>query len=529
VPVAVGSPPSPPPVAGPTTPVPARRWLEPWPCSAAVGLVGGLVAFWLTTSRFLLGIDWDNAAHYGGLVRMLSGGGGTCGYGTTAWSCGYTAHMALVPVYAAGARLAMLFGGDVFTGMRLVNSAAVAVATGMVALLVRRLGGGPFLSAVVAGAVVFTADVLFLVRTVEDDCLSLAWMSVALYLCVRDGRRFTAPVAVGLGSLLAAAALTNYPMIVWLPVVLAVAAVHARPDIPLLSGRRVVLPALVVAGFGATVALYGAWLHAFDPAAWSWGRYWSVLRMRPNEVVSHPGSVVGLLGYVGGHSVAATVRGWPTGWLLAVPVRAQVTGAVLAAAAAFGVVGPLRRGPGRLSPAGRAVSVSCLALGVCTVPAAWTGDNTYFERMDHVPLCLAALLVAGSLAPAAGRWAAAPVRRYAALGLAAVSLVAGGVSLARTTPSTSALARFRAIGREHPDADTFVFAESEFGPIDYDPLASVSIAFRHPVLLTPGGAARQWALHPTTILSPDEYRQAPPARAWLSDAARALLGGTTGP
>jgi len=528
VPVAVEPAPNPPPAPAAPPPAAGRRWLAPVPCSAAVGVLGGLAAFWLTTSRFLVRIDWDNAGHYGGLVRMLTGGGGTCGYGTTAWTCGYTAHMALVPVYAAGARVAMFFGGDVFTGMRLVNSAALSVAIGTVALLVRRLGGGPLLSAAVAAAVFFTADVLFLVRTVEDDCLSLAWMSVILFLCVRDGRRFTAPVAAGLGGLLAAAALTNYPMVVWSPVVLAVVTVAAAPDRPLLDWRRLRLPALVVAAFAATVVAYGAWLHAADPAGWPWGRYWSVLRMRPNEVVSHPGSAGGLARYVGAHALAPTVRGWPTGWLLAEPVRAQVLGVLLAAAAVAGVAWPLRRGRAGLSPTGRVVGVSCLALVFATLPAAWTGDNTYFERMDHVPLCLAALLAAGALGPAAGRWPAAAVRRYGALAVATVSLLAGVAGLARGAPSTSALARFRAISRRHPGAGAFVFAESEFGPIDYDPLASLSIAFRHPVLLTPGGAARTWALHPAIVLSPDEYRQAPPPRPWLSDAARALLAGATG-
>ncbi len=501
--------------------------MSPVRSSALVGAACGLLAFWFTGSRFLIEIDWDNAAHYEALLRLFDGGGGACGYGTSAWTCGYTAHMALVPLYAAGAKVAMFFGGDIFTGLRLVTAAAVAVAAGTLALLVRRLGGSALLAVVAVGGFLFTADVLYLVRTVEDDCIALAWMSVLLYLCVRDGSRFTPPVAAGLGGLLGMAALTNYPMVVWAPVVLAAATVYARPDLPLLDRRRLLLPALVVAGFAAVVVVHGVWVHLLDPAGWPWGRYWAVLGMEPNELASQPGSIGGMLRYVGAHSLATTVRGYPTEWLLSAPGRAGLAGGLLLAAAAFGVLWPLRRGPAGLSLHGRAISLGCLALIVCTLPPAWKNDITFFERMSHVPLCLAVVLVGVSLgarrATATAWWTAASVRRHAALALTALTLVVGVGRLGSTSPSTSWLARFQTIEHRHRDADAYVFAESEFGPLKYDRLASLSIALSNPIILTPTGEAKGWRIRPFPVLSPEEYRQSPPARPYLSEAARAIV------
>ncbi|HZQ78160.1 MAG TPA: hypothetical protein VFE55_12570 [Acidimicrobiia bacterium] len=508
---------------GPWAPV-----LRPHPFSLLVGAVCGILALGLTTDRLLLGIDWDNASHYASMVQTSTHPGALCGYGRTVWTCGYTAHMALVPVYGVGARIAGIFGGGIFTGMRLVNAASIAGAAALVALIVRRLGGSPLLSAVAAGAFLFTEDVLQLIRTVEDDCLSLFWMSAILYLCVREGRRFTPRTALGCGVLVGAAALTNYPMLVWMPVVLAAATVYARPELPAISWHRLLLPALVILGFCGTVALYGAWVHVRDPASWSWSQYGHVLTMPPNELAGEAGHAGRAVEYVAAHPLAVAIRGYPTDWILAAPVRARAVALLLFGALGTGVIAPLRRGPRNLSARGRAVSVSCLALIVCTLPAAWKNDPTYFERMNHVPLCLVTILAAVSAGPVGRTWYG-PVRKQAALVLAGLSLALGVRAVAVAPRSQSWLARFRAVREQHDGADAFVYSESDLRRGDYDELASLAVAMDHVIVLSPSGAAQAWPVHPFTVLPVEQYRRCPPARPFLTESAQALIAPESGP
>lgn len=227
--------------------------------------------------------------------------------------------------------------------------------------------------------------------------------------------------------------------------------------------------------------------------------------------------------YVSARPLAVAVHGYPTDWLLAAPGRARLVGLLVIGVVGLGVVWPLRRGPRYLSGRGRALSLSCLALLVCTTPAAWKNDIAYVERMNHVPLCLAAILIAAATGPGSTTWYR-QARRYAVPVMAGVSLVVGAGGLATAPRSESWLARFREVEQQHRQADAFVYAESDLDDWWYDQLASLSLAMPNAIVLSPTGEAAKWPVRPFTVLSVDEYRRSPPKQPFLSDAARALVG-----
>src|SRR5262245_51085780 len=88
---------------------------------ACLGVAGGLLAWGLTTRPMLLGLDWDSAFHLWEIDRLLTRGRDGCGLGNTLWTCGYTAHMALEPLYGLAAGAARPLSGDPLDGLRMVN------------------------------------------------------------------------------------------------------------------------------------------------------------------------------------------------------------------------------------------------------------------------------------------------------------------------------------------------------------------------------------------------------------------------
>src|SRR5262245_61113565 len=93
-----------------------------------VAVTGVLFAWWLSSLPLLIALDWDNAFHLWQIERMLTRGDNHCGLGGTLWTCGYTAHMALEPLYGVFASAARSWGGDTLAGLRAVNALAVAIA-----------------------------------------------------------------------------------------------------------------------------------------------------------------------------------------------------------------------------------------------------------------------------------------------------------------------------------------------------------------------------------------------------------------
>ena len=77
-----------------------------WSFTACIGLAAGVLAWWLTTPSLLLALDWDNAFHLWQIDRLLTHGPVQCGFGGSLWTCGYTAHLALQPLYGVGAAVA---------------------------------------------------------------------------------------------------------------------------------------------------------------------------------------------------------------------------------------------------------------------------------------------------------------------------------------------------------------------------------------------------------------------------------------
>jgi hypothetical protein len=427
--------------------------------------------------------------------------------------------MALIPLYGVGGRIAGWFGGSVFDGIRLIHATAVGVACALVAWSARRLALGALESALLAAAFLATQDVLGLVRVAEDDCVSLAWMAGILSFCVTAAERLTPRRAVLGGALLAGGVLTNYPVIVWAPVMLLAVSCYSRVGRRVLDPWRLISPALVVCGFVATIGAWGAWIVMVDHS-WSWRRYWQMISMAPNELAHRTGSLDALLGYVAVRPLAVVIPGYPPAWVVG---HDRQVAWILIALAVVGAVAPVARGLQRCSSAARMASLACVALLVCTFPAAWKNDHEHFERMNHVPLCgvalLGALLAPSQNARPRGRW----VRRAAAASMLLLTLYWGIENIARTPRHASWLAQFGELRRRSPDIDTFVLAESEFSEGGYDKRVSAALALPHPIMLSPDDAARRWRLRTMRILSVAELRALPPMPMVLTSHAQQLL------
>jgi hypothetical protein len=309
-------------------------------------------------------------------------------------------------------------------------------------------------------------------------------------------------------------------MLVWAPVVIATALFYVRPDTPLLDRRRLLWSGAIVAGFSLSIVLWGVWVTSYDES-WTWTRYGESLVTSPNQgLFERAGRVDLFLGYVTKYPLDTIFPGgWYPGLLLErstfltwfIPLN--IAGLLI-----FGIVWPFRNG--EPTAAGRVVSLSCLALFVCTIPAAWKNDSAQYERMNHVPLCLA-VLAGFALGKTDTDWRRV-ARGLVAAVVVAVPLINSGAVL-REARGQSWLARFDAMRISAPRRMTFVFAESEFGQGDFDKLASLHFALPNHLVLSPAGDIRHWPFTPVNHVLLDEYLSVPPDWRNLSPAAAALL------
>ncbi|HVZ24356.1 MAG TPA: hypothetical protein VG871_24955, partial [Vicinamibacterales bacterium] len=248
----------------------------------AVLAAAGLLAWWGTSRPILLDLDWDQAFHYWQIDGILTSGDHMCSAGGTLWTCAYTAHMALQPLYGLAALVTRHFHGTTLNAMRGVNAVAIAIAAGCLVLTLARLDAAWWALVLVPAAWLLSSDVLFLVRTIEDDCLLLACASAVCFFCVKARTQWSVWSAFAAGAILGAGVLTNYSVIVWSPVLFVAGVILARPDLPLFDRRRIAWGAAILAGMATPIAAWGAWSHVDDPANWSWARYAQVMFGSPN-------------------------------------------------------------------------------------------------------------------------------------------------------------------------------------------------------------------------------------------------------
>ncbi len=486
-------------------------------------LAAGLLAWALTTRPLLIALDWDNAFHLGQIDRLLTlGRPDDCGLGGTLWTCGYIAHMALEPLYGLGASVSPWLGGDTLDGLRAVNALAIATAALCLALVIRRTGAAMPLTILIVLAWLGTAGVLFLIRTLEDDCLSLAWMAVLLFRCTRPPAQWTVVNALLDGAILGAGTLTNYSVVVWAPVIVATAIFAAPWHVPFADKRGLLWGSAVVVGFIVAIALWGFWVTSYDGENWSWTQFGSAVFTSPNKDMSgRDGTVDLFLRYITKNPLDTVLpSGWYPGALLErSALVSRVLPLLLASLVVVGIAWPLRRGMRQVTAAERVVSVSCLALVVCTIPAAWKGDPSQYERMNHVPLCLAALTAAGLSTIIAHSRRLAPVLLAAVV---AVPLV-NARAVVQAPRGQSWVAHFDALRKTAPRAITFVFAESEFQPNDFDKLTSLGIALPNHLVLSPAGDIRRWPFTPVNHVLLDEYLAIAPDWRRVSPVAAGLI------
>jgi hypothetical protein len=449
------------------------------------------VAWWWSSPALLIEIDWDNASHLNEIIRAEATGMG---------GRGYTAHMTLIPLYALGARLVRPFGGDPFDGMRLVNGLSVALATTLLWATLRRRKLGALGCALICVAWLTSIDTSFLVRTVEDDCVTLAVGALVFWLMLaedqpRPRRIFFAGLALGTGWMI------NYAAIVWLPVLLAWAATLGGA-----SWRERLLRALSpAAGFLSAAGLFAIWFRLHD---WGWGQYFETLAMPPNNQLASMPNRWALVAYFS--------RYLPQLLLTPGLARLAAPGAV---AFILGLLAPLLIGAvvlpwlrQQVTPTRRALSVIALALLLCSLPAAIKQDWTVFERHCHVPYELA--LAAGVL------MAALPRHWSRALGgLVALIALAQSLELITTPRYQSFAGQLALLRREHP---AVVLAEEDLSESDFGKTVTATVFGAH--VLSRQGAPAHWRIAPQKVILVEDWRRAPIEGAAFSPRARALLG-----
>jgi hypothetical protein len=287
---------------------------------------------------------------------------------------------------------------------------------------------------------------------------------------------------------------------------------------------RLLFAGAIAVGFVLGLAAFGQYVLLLEPT-WSWASYRQMLLVVPDPVPPHEPSVDAALSYYALQPLAAVTQAYPVAWLGASPERWRRLIYALLGLAVLGIVWPFRRGARRATRGGRLASLSCLALLACTAPAAWKNDGTYHERMVHVPFCLALLLGSAFAAYQSGRFRIRMFRATAVL-LAGYVLMVNARAMTPLPPSQSSLRYFLGLRLAHPQVQTFVFGQSEFfaGGFDsYDKLAALRIAFPDHVVISPGRGMAAWAIPPRRVMSPEEFKLAPPANAWLSGSAKELV------
>ena len=475
------------------------------------GVAVAMLAYALSGPALMLGIDYDNALHLPGLAQG-------CGAAGSLATCGYTAHLALVPFYAVFAAVLSVFGASPLEAVRVCHALCLGAGAFAAALLFQTLRASRVSAGLALAIWIVSPASLFLIRTLEDDCLSAAAIPVLFYLLLDTGRSSARRAAL-LGACLGSVFLLNYSFVVWAPVVVFGVAVTAGA--PRARAGRL---AALLAGCVVPVALWGAWVVASDPGeSLDWVQL--VLTGAPHSLAKRSGSLYGMLRYLAAHPLSAVASGWPAGALETSPLRWAPVIATLLLGAAFAARAVVRSAAGS-SPAARMGGLAGLALVLCGLPAAWRNDWTYFERMVHVPFCVALLFVA-----AGARLTRSAARCRVARGL----LAAGAVALVATNAwlslagsvRTSGLARFADLKARHPEASLFVFTGQEIPPGDFGLQQQLRLALPNHLVLTDGCPADRASEWPQFVLVHRALaREAKPGAApgvWLSPKAQSLL------
>ena len=478
-----------------------RRYALP----ACAFLVAFATTWWLSSTRMLFELDWDNAAHlYRLYVNQRTGG---------PWGEGYTAHVALLPLYSVGVQVVRLFGGNVLDGVRLVNGFGVSLATALIAHLLRAHQVRIVPTLLICMMWLTAANTVFLIRTVEDDCVGLAVQAATAWALFqpsapRLGRTLLA------GAVLAAGCLTNYACIVWLPVVLLWAVVAETPSVKLRLSR----PLIAMGAFLLVVILWGAWT-VYVTRNFTWRTYLAMLVTSPNGTVGSRANQWDFIAYFARnlpHLLIPAPAGRP---MVAEPTLARALIWLAAIALTTGTLWPWRRGLRRVTPLGRAFSLACLAAIVCGIPAAVKNDWTMHERLDHLPLLGAVL---AGLGIARAQQMRHLVSRWLLSVLVAACLFFDLRSIALTTPDRSWLATFARSRKENSNATALVYAESEFNRNNYDKIVS-AVLTPGVRTISPGGASGSWPIPPPALFRVDDWKRAPLPGAWLSTPALALV------
>jgi hypothetical protein len=468
-------------------------------------LVAFATTWWLSSLRLLFELDWDNAAHlYHLYVNQRAGG---------PWGAGYTAHVALLPLYSVGVQVVRLFGGSALDGVRLINAFGISLATALIAHLLRAHQVRIVPTLLTCMMWLTAANTVFLVRTIEDDCVGLAVQAATAWALFQPSAPRLGRASLA-GAVLAAGCLTNYACIVWLPVVLVWALVAEAPSIRLRLGR----PLVAAVAFLLVVILWGSWT-VYATRDFTWRTYLAMLVTSPNGTVGSRANQWDFIAYFARnlpHVLIPVPGGRP---IMADPSLAKSLTWLAAVALVAGTLWPWRRGLRRVTPRGRAFSLACLAAIVCGIPAALKNDWTVHERLDHLPLLGAVL---------AGFWIARAQRtrhlvsRWLPSVLVAACLFFHLRAIALIAPDASWLATFARSRKANSNATALVYAESEFTSSNYNKIVS-AVLTPGVRILSPRGAAGSWPIPPPGLLLVDDWKRGPLPGAWLSTPALALV------
>lgn len=215
-----------------------RRW------SAAVGVVGFLLAWILTTPQLLGFINWDQGAYISGYAT------GRLTWSTPPWN----AHFGIGHVYWLAAKGAGSVGGTPIVGFRLANTIAFAAATVILARLLSTILRSRALGLLATGAWATAWVNLFLLLSLEDNVLYLPFVAGVVSLCVRRADAWSLRDSLIVSVLVGCAALVSWQALLYLGLAVYVAAVGGDRQRPIARRARDV--AAVIAGFLSTLALY---------------------------------------------------------------------------------------------------------------------------------------------------------------------------------------------------------------------------------------------------------------------------------
>ncbi len=354
---------------------------RPLAFTAAVASAAFLFAWLATSARWLVLINWDNAAY------LAEFGVGKLSWSSTPWD----AHFAIGNVYLVGIWIARAFGGTNIDGFRLVDAVAFAGGAAIIFRACHALTQDAFVAVMLTVAWMTVWVNVFLLITLEDNVLYFAPAAALLWLSVRRLGAWRLQDSVLAGMLVGGSVLLSWQAVLYAAPPFYAALIGGPRS---RSWRRRLVEAVVVVALFATLVLWCLVLTATSHLSLSTTLH--VLFRRPNTLGGLGRPITYGIGQAFSFGVAHSAYRIPS-----LPLSPRTLGALALAVELAVYVVALWWGRRFRDWRPHLLTATMLLLSVVTSVYADV-DYAYLKRYDFFPIV--GVLLAASLLSRAPPW-----------------------------------------------------------------------------------------------------------------------------